>query len=229
MSDIEAKTEVFPPVAPAAAASVLPAASAPTETPTSAQEYRPCDECGVPLDHTQRYCVNCGAHRRDANDPAARYLGEASARARRASSAPVVASSGVRRSPPEWLTAIAIALVPIAAAVGVAIGRSSNSQDAALIRAIDKQHAAVLTASGPTGSTTHASKGTKSSKTSKGSHRGSTPKSTNTKFGKTNQITGSGVSKSEAQKGAAEAKKEQNASGQGYVKGENNLGTTVIP
>jgi hypothetical protein len=227
MSDTEAKTEILPPTAPSVGGSeTSPASPAPDQTSTPGQEYTPCDECGVPLDHAQRYCVNCGAHRRDANDPAARYLGEASARARRGSGAPgVVAASGVRR-PPEWLAAIAIALVPVAAAVGIAIGRSSNSQDAALIRALGKERASVVTASGTTGSTTHSSKGKTSSK---GSGGGKTPKSTSTKFGKTGQITGSKVSKSEEQQGAADAKKEQDASGSGYVHGENNLPTTVIP
>jgi hypothetical protein len=38
-----------------------------------------CGQCGAPAASDQRYCVNCGFHRRNARDPVARYLAEARA------------------------------------------------------------------------------------------------------------------------------------------------------
>lgn len=48
------------------------------QTPEQAQEEQ-CGQCGTPAAHDQRYCLNCGFHRRNAPDPVARYLSEASA------------------------------------------------------------------------------------------------------------------------------------------------------
>jgi hypothetical protein len=227
MSESEAKTEALPATTGAdLATEPTPAPLASSATTTPSQEFKTCDECGAPLDQTQRYCVNCGAHRGDTNDPAARYLGEASARARRGNSGPVTATAAGVRRPPDWFAAIAIALVPVAAAVGVAIGRSSNSQDSALIRALAKERTSIVSAGATTASTTSPSNAKKSSKKSNG---GKTPASTQTKFGGTSQITGAKVTKSEVQQGAADAQKELDSSGKGYVQGENTLPTTVIP
>src|SRR5450432_4097497 len=60
----------------------------------TAQPVLACDECGAPVDADQRYCVVCGAHRRNVNDPATRYLSQASATSRRSK-----AGVAARRSP----------------------------------------------------------------------------------------------------------------------------------
>src|ERR1700677_4722904 len=48
----------------------------------AAETYQQCDECAAPVDKAQRYCVACGAHRRHVDDPATRYLSQATARSR---------------------------------------------------------------------------------------------------------------------------------------------------
>ncbi len=103
----------------------------PAPSPTPAADYEQCGECGAPVDHEQRYCVSCGAHRAHVADPAARYLGQ--------SGAETGASASSRRRP-RWTFGLAhallLALIPVALAVGVVVGRSSNNDDAGLIRAL---------------------------------------------------------------------------------------------
>jgi hypothetical protein len=108
-----------------------------------------CEECGAPVDEEQRYCVVCGAHRRHVTDPASRYLSHASARSRTTR-----AVTTVRRAPRAAAArtsglglAVALALIPAAAAVGVLAGRSSNNDDAKLVTALSKQQAAAERAS----------------------------------------------------------------------------------
>ena len=45
--------------------------------------YATCEECGAPLDEKQRYCVSCGARRRDKGGPAVQYFASAGKRGRR--------------------------------------------------------------------------------------------------------------------------------------------------
>src|ERR1700677_4409744 len=107
----------------------------PTSDPaaTTAPQVLACDECGAPVDAEQRYCVVCGAHRRNVNDPATRYLSQASAKSRRSKG-----GAATRRSPQFGgsrgvVLALVIALIPAAAAAGVIAGRSSNNDDSSLI------------------------------------------------------------------------------------------------
>ena len=58
-----------------------------------------CGQCGAPAAHDQRYCVNCGFHRRNAPDPVARYLSEASAARGQVAAARVAAAARRRRLP----------------------------------------------------------------------------------------------------------------------------------
>lgn len=79
-----------------------------------------CGQCGAPASHEQRYCVNCGFHRRNAPDPVARYLSEASAaRARVATATALAAQRG--RAPRLGLRTVAL-LVALALLVGILIG-----------------------------------------------------------------------------------------------------------
>jgi hypothetical protein len=111
---------------------------------TTAQPVLACDECGAPVDAEQRYCVVCGAHRRNVNDPATRYLSQSSAKSRRSK-----AGAAARRSPQfggfrgaSLALVIVIALIPVAAAVGVLAGRSSNNDDSNLISALKHRQSA---------------------------------------------------------------------------------------
>ena len=123
--------------------SVTDIPQSPPAAPTAAPEPQRCDECGTAVDHEQRYCVNCGAHRRTANDPAARYFSQVTARSR-AKTGVITRGREPRRSSPLVL-GLALAVIPVAVGVGVAVGRSSNNDDGKLIQALNHRQAAATT------------------------------------------------------------------------------------
>ena len=83
-------------------------------------EYAHCEECGAPLDEKQRYCVSCGARRRDASGPTTPYFATAARRTRRG---PGKASgpSGARAA-----AVLFFVVLPIAGAVGVLVGKGNS-------------------------------------------------------------------------------------------------------
>jgi hypothetical protein len=83
-----------------------------------------CGQCGAPAAHDQRYCVNCGFHRRNAPDPVARYLSEASA-ARGQVAAARVAAAARRRRAPRLGPRVVVLLVALALLAGVLIGNAT--------------------------------------------------------------------------------------------------------
>jgi ribosomal protein L37E len=94
-----------------------------TTTETEAAAER-CGQCGAPAAHDQRYCVNCGFHRRNAPDPVARYLSEASA-ARAQVAAAVAAAAARRRRLPRLGPRVVALLVALALVVGILIGNAT--------------------------------------------------------------------------------------------------------
>src|SRR3954449_2896230 len=113
------------------------------ETP---QTYEPCGACGAPLGDNQRYCVECGTNRRHPEDPVARHLAAQAAAVRRAERIPV---QPVRRRGGDRVTAIALALIPVAAAVGVMVGQhgGSSPDDSKLLAALRARPAGTAAAS----------------------------------------------------------------------------------
>ena len=110
--------------------------------------YAQCDECGAAVDHDQRYCVTCGAHRRHVPDPAARHLAQSTARSRAGSPAAAgVAPPGRGRRGSGLVVALLLALIPVTVAVGVEVGRSSNNNDAQLIRELSASQTQLAAAS----------------------------------------------------------------------------------
>jgi hypothetical protein len=108
--------------------------------------FTPCTECGAPLDRNQRYCVNCAARRTDVANPSATYFASASASTRRGQR-PVAPAKGAGTG--ARVASIAfLALLPIAVAVGVLVGRDGNeTNDDALLKALRSQN--TLAAAGP--------------------------------------------------------------------------------
>ena len=110
--------------------------------------FEPCQECGAPMDRLQRYCVNCAARRGDADNPSSQYFAAASRWRRRGAQ---------RRTPPPGNASRAaavgfFALLPIAVAIGVLVGRGgsdSGPSDAALLDALKNQNATASTSAGP--------------------------------------------------------------------------------
>jgi hypothetical protein len=108
-------------------------------------QYERCTECGAPLERQQRYCVNCGARRADAANPASRYLAVATRRRQ-------ATATGAWTQPPQGsgtrVAAVAFfALLPLAVAIGVLVGRSGHD-DSGLVDALRSQTATAATGAG---------------------------------------------------------------------------------
>jgi hypothetical protein len=222
-------------------------ATAAQVAPAESATIQQCDECGVPVDKDQRYCVSCGAHRRHVNDPAARYLSTATSRSRTSKVAATSgnAQRGGARSRGLAL-ALAIAIIPVAAAAGVIAGRSSNNNDAKLIQALDRRQSAAGTATATVPAAAVAPSGSASTHTKVAAHTAvkhhakkspltATPAVKNagkviakTANGTAQQITGFKPTKSQEQQGADATKKVQKSTGKGYVTGQNNLPSQVV-
>lgn len=101
-------------------------------------EHEECEQCGAPVDRLQRYCINCGAHRRHVPDPAARYLAQASAWAR-ASTSPARQAPARRRWSISPLTAVVLAAV--LSGGGVAVGAAVDGSSGAPARSGARQSA----------------------------------------------------------------------------------------
>jgi hypothetical protein len=95
-----------------------------------ASPYATCEECGAPLDEKQRYCVSCGARRRDKGGPAVQYLAKAGRRTR-AGSGKASGSSGARAA-----AVLFFVVLPIAVAIGVLVGNGNGSGDQEIADAI---------------------------------------------------------------------------------------------
>src|SRR3954452_14730968 len=85
-----------------------------------ANAYATCEECGAPLDEKQRYCVSCGARRRDKGGPAVQYFAGAGKRARRGSGK-ATGGSGARAA-----AVLFFVVLPIAVAIGVLVGKGNG-------------------------------------------------------------------------------------------------------
>ncbi len=197
---------------------------------SSEEAHVRCDQCGSAVDDRQRYCVACGAHLRHAYDPAARYFSEVGSGARtlRAGSGPRHAASHSRGV----ALAIVLALIPVAAAVGVLAGRSSNNQDAQLIRALAKHQAAVTVAGAPSQSAHVAARHAQhiTAATHHQHARVTHPSKavSTTRDGSVAQITGFKATKSAQQQGASETQKVQKSTGKSYVNTQDNLPSQVV-
>jgi hypothetical protein len=216
--------------------SILPVTAQPpareAAAPPAAAEPQQCDECGAPVADAQRYCVVCGAHRRHVADPAARYLSQATARTRSGRSP--AAGRTLRRARSRGLgIALALCLIPVTAALGVVVGRSSNNSDAQLIQALARHQAqtgAVGTASAGGASKATSSSRSAAKKTRRG--RGSTTRAhaavTQTSNGPVSQVTGFKPTKSQEQQGAAVTQQVQKSTGKAYVNQQSNLPSQVV-
>lgn len=236
-------------------AAPMPAPSHGRPGSDSRLEHQRCDECGAAVAAEQRYCVVCGAHRRTVDDPAARYLSQASARARRSGRSAGRARVGGRAVGVG--TALVLAAVPVAAGVGVLAGRASNNSDGALSQALAhqaaaesalgqaiSQHGGSAAAATSTTATSTAATGAPAatsttshvarSRTTKHGHASAAARSaTSSSGGATgggSQLTTSKPSQSQVQQGASAVQKIQKSAGKSYVNSQSGLpGTIVVP
>jgi hypothetical protein len=112
-----------------------PVKKPPTKTTTKktsngAKAYAACEECGAPLDEKQRYCVSCGARRRDKGGPAVQYFATAGRRSRRGGGK-ATGTSGARAA-----AVLFFVVLPIAVAIGVLVGKGNGNDNQDLADAI---------------------------------------------------------------------------------------------
>src|SRR3954464_1431774 len=95
-----------------------------------ASSFATCEECGAPLDEKQRYCVSCGARRRDKGGPAVQYFAGAGRRGRRGSGK-ATGPSGARAA-----AVLFFVVLPIAVAIGVLVGKGNGNDNQDIADAI---------------------------------------------------------------------------------------------
>ena len=96
-----------------------------TDDPEATAVTERCGQCGAPAARDQRYCVNCGFHRRNAIDPVARYLSEASAARSQVAAAQAAAAARRGRLPRLGARLVSL-LVALALLVGILIGNATG-------------------------------------------------------------------------------------------------------
>jgi hypothetical protein len=222
---------------------------------TDTAQFDRCEQCSAPVDRDQRYCVNCGTHRRHVPDPAAKYMSRVSAHTgpRAGGVAGAVAGGAVVKGAPGgglsrlWtsgvglLGALAIALIPVAAAIGVIVGHSSSGSnsklDSKLIAALESQQGGTTqtvvstTAGSASSSSSSTSTKTAAKKTGKQKVKTKTAASTGTSKtsnGTATKVAGEKVTSKQQAQGSQEAQKIQKSTGKSYVQGSSNLPSQVV-
>jgi len=196
-----------------------------------------CEECRAPVALDQRYCVACGTRQTHADNPAVDYFATTATARRAPDLAPTSGRSGITP-----LAAVLLALLPLAVAAGVLVGRGTGggNDDAALLSALRHQQPIVLTTSaGATGG----SATTPSAGASTAPPKASTARSVSATVSKSATVsraaakhtasstppptaTGNGSSAS-GDAGKAIVQKEKSETGSGYVHGQSNLPSSI--
>jgi hypothetical protein len=210
---------------------------------TGGQGIEPCEECGAPMDPQQRYCVECAARRGNGSNPSSRYFAAMSKKSRR----PL--TKGQAKAPGGGSRAAAVgffALLPIAVALGVVVGRSGSgdSNEEALLKALhqaEKQQVATA-AVGEEAATTTASAEKAGSKTAKGAKKGNARAAkanakkgeshnkvlSKTKNGTVHEVTGYEPTKATEEADTKLVEESPEQTGENYIKAQQNLPDVVV-
>ncbi|MBS1843911.1 MAG: hypothetical protein JST53_05765 [Actinobacteria bacterium] len=213
------------------------------QTLTRAQGIEPCEECGAPMDPQQRYCVECAARRGNGSNPASRYFAAMSKKSRR----PLTKGQAKPAGGGSRAAAVGFfALLPIAVALGVVVGRSGSgdSNEEALLKALhqaEKQQvaAAPVEEEATTAATTPTNAKAKGAKkTAKGKKAGSkeakkksepqTRVLAKTKNGTVHQVTGFKADKATEEADTKLVEENPEQTGENYIKAQQNLPDVVV-
>jgi hypothetical protein len=209
------------------------------------QGYEPCEECGAPLDPQQRYCVECAARRGNGSNPASRYFAAMSKKSRRPlTKTQTKGSGGGSRAAAVGF----FALLPIAVALGVVVGRSGsgNSNEDALLKALHQaEQQQVATApvvteeeAAPTTPTTKKAKGAaKGAKNgakagtkneAKNAAKNAGTNATKSKQGAVEKIETYKPSKEDVEEDTKLVEENPEQTGENYIKAQQNLPDVVV-
>lgn len=192
------------------------------ETVRRPQAFEPCEECGAPMDPQQRYCVNCAARRGNGANPASRYFATMSKRARRP-----LARPAAKQPPTSRAAAVGFfALLPIAVALGVMVGRSGTGGDDsdALLQALRERQATAVAATPTTAATTPQAK---KAKGEKGKAKGE-GKVIATSNGDVHEITNFKASKQKEEEDTQIVAENPEQTGENYIKAQQNLPDVIV-
>lgn len=188
--------------------------------------YEPCEECGAPLDPQQRYCVNCAARRGNGANPSSRYFSAMSKKARRPLSRPQAkAGPGSRAAAVGFF-----ALLPIAVALGVVVGRSDSGEgdNEALLQALRQQESGAVASTGATTTAAANAKAKKGKKSGKGSEKDGGKVVAQTANGDVHQVTGFKASAEKTAEDTQIVAENPEQAGEDYIKAQQNLPDVVV-
>jgi hypothetical protein len=185
--------------------------------------YEPCQECGTPMDPQQRYCVNCAARRGNGANPSSRYFAQVNRKAKR----PLTVAKKEKPSPGSRAAAVGFfALLPIAVALGVVVGRGDSSgggDSAALLQALRAQQATAATGATTAPTTTSTAKSKKQGKETKAEEKNGEGKVTKTNNGDVHEITHFKASKAKEEADTKLVEENPEQVGNDYIKAQQNL------
>jgi hypothetical protein len=191
---------------------------------TVPSHYEPCEECGAPLDPQQRYCVNCAARRGNGANPASRYFATMSQRARRPAARPPARGASNSRA-----AAVAFfALLPIAVAIGVVVGRggSNSGENEALLEALRRQDAAVANTSADATVANAVKKA--GAKNAAKSSKGGGKVVAQTSNGAVHQVTGYKPSQKKVEEDTKLVESNPEQTGKSYIEAQQNLPDVIV-
>jgi hypothetical protein len=199
------------------------------ETTRRPHTYEPCEECGAPMDPQQRYCVNCAARRGNGANPSSRYFAMMSKRSRR----PLTAPAAAKQSPTSRAAAVGFfALLPIAVAIGVMVGRSGSGNDnsAALLQALrERQATAAGVAAAPSSAATAKAKGKDKAASAKKSKAKPEEKVVaRTENGDVHEVAGFHASQEKEAEDTQLVEENPEQTGENYIKAQQNLPDVVV-
>jgi hypothetical protein len=188
--------------------------------------YEPCEECGAALDPQQRYCVNCAARRGNGANPSSRYFAAMSKKARRPMARPAAKSGSSSRAAAVGF----FALLPIAVALGVVVGRngSGSADNEALLQALRNQEAAVANSATPTTTASTAPKSKTQAKAAKAAEKKGGKVLAKTKNGTVHQVTGFHASKQQEETDTKLVEENPEQTGENYIKAQQNLPDVIV-
>lgn len=193
------------------------------ETVRRPPAFEPCEECGAPMDAQQRYCVNCAARRGNGANPASRYFATMSKRARRPLARPAAKPGSSSRAAAVGF----FALLPIAVALGVMVGRSGSGEDSseALLQALRERQA---TAAAPASTPETAAKAKKKAKGDKAKAKGEGKVVAHTANGDVHAITDFKASKQKEEEDTRIVAENPEQTGENYIKAQQNLPDVIV-
>ena len=205
------------------------------------QGLEPCEECGAPMDPQQRYCVECAARRGNGSNPASRYFAAMSKKSRR----PLTKGQAKQQGGGSRAAAVGFfALLPIAVALGVVVGRSGSgdSNEEALLKALhqaETQQVAAApveeAAATPTKADGKGAKGAKNGK--KASAKSNAKKAqesdhgkvlNKTKNGTVHEVTGYEPTKATEEADTKLVEENPEQTGENYIKAQQNLPDVTV-